>query len=76
MNLNLTGQTVAVFGAARGIGAAITQAFTQEGAVVHGFDRSGDPEAQFSGASLALGDVTVFDQVLGFADTLGTVDHV
>lgn len=76
MNLNLTGQTVAVFGAARGIGAAITQAFTQEGAVVHGFDRSADPEAQFSGASLALGDVTVFDQVLGFADTLGRVDHV
>jgi NAD(P)-dependent dehydrogenase (short-subunit alcohol dehydrogenase family) len=76
MNLHLSGQTVAVFGAARGIGAAISEAFTREGAVVHGFDRSADPEHRFPGESLVLGDVTAFDAVRGFANGLGDTDHV
>jgi 2-hydroxycyclohexanecarboxyl-CoA dehydrogenase len=76
MNLNLSGQTVAVFGAARGIGAAIAQEFTREGARVHGFDRAVDPDGLFSGEALVPGDVTVFEEVSRFSDALGGVDHV
>ena len=76
MELNLSGQTVVVFGAARGIGAAIAQAFVREGAVVHGFDRALDPDNAFPGKSLFLGDVTQFDAVRAFSDGLGDVDHV
>ena len=76
MNLNLSGQKVAVFGAARGIGMAIAREFSQEGAVVHGFDRSADPANGFPGKSLALGDVTVLEEVRSFASEIGDVDHV
>jgi 2-hydroxycyclohexanecarboxyl-CoA dehydrogenase len=76
MNLHLSGQNVAVFGAARGIGMAIAQEFSREGAMVHGFDRSADPEKAFSGQSFTLGDVTVFAEVQHFADTVGDVEHV
>lgn len=76
MNLNLTGQTVAVFGGARGIGAAIARSFSQEGAIVYGFDRSADPENAFPGKSLSIGDVTVYTEVSTFGEELGIVDHV
>jgi 2-hydroxycyclohexanecarboxyl-CoA dehydrogenase len=76
MTLDLSGQKVAVFGAARGIGVAIAEEFSREGAVVHGFDRSADPQKGFPGESLALGDVTNFEEVSGFAEALGAVDHV
>lgn len=76
MDLNLRGKTVAVFGAARGIGAAIAAEFVRECAIVHGFDRSADPKQPFPGESLVLGDVTGFEGVNKFAQTLGDVDHV
>jgi NAD(P)-dependent dehydrogenase (short-subunit alcohol dehydrogenase family) len=76
MEMNLAGKNVAVFGAARGIGAAIVRAFVDERAVVHGFDRSADPKNPFAGASLMEGDVTVFEQVRGFAETISNPDHV
>ena len=76
MEMNLAGQNVAVFGAARGIGEAIVRAFVDERAVVHGFDRSADPKNPFAGASLVEGDVTVFEQVRGFAETISNPDHV
>jgi NAD(P)-dependent dehydrogenase (short-subunit alcohol dehydrogenase family) len=76
MEMKLAGQNVVVFGAARGIGAAIVRAFVEERAVVHGFDRSADPKNPFPGAALVEGDVTVFEQVRGFAETISNPDHV
>jgi len=76
MQLNLTGQTVAVFGAARGIGRAIAEEFIQEGCHVHGFDRDVPPTPLSSGALLIPGDVTAYDQVRAFTERIGEVDHV
>ena len=76
MEMNLEGKTVAVFGASRGIGAAIVSEFTRERAIVHGFDRSADSLHPFPGASLVLGDVTEFAQVCKFADSLDEAEHV
>lgn len=67
---------MAVFGAARGIGVAIAREFSKEGAVVHGFDRAGDGNSDFPGKCLVIGDVTIFEEVCGFANELGDVDHV
>jgi NAD(P)-dependent dehydrogenase (short-subunit alcohol dehydrogenase family) len=75
MELNLTGQKVAVFGAARGIGKAIAQSFLHEGCVVHGFDL--DPAGgQDAGVTMHYGDAGSYDRVQSFAKSLGPVDHV
>lgn len=75
MQLNLAGQTVAVFGAARGIGRAIAEEFIREGCQVHGFDRDQSPPlAQAS--RLITGDVTAYSDVRGFAEAIGEVDHI
>ncbi len=76
MQLNLTGQGVAVFGAARGIGRAIAEAFISEDCPVHGFDRDDTAPPLSSGTRLVKGDVTAYDQVRAFADRIGEVDHV
>ncbi len=76
MNLNLSGQRVAVFGAARGIGRAIAEAFIAEGCEVHGLDRDASAPRLSSGVGLNRGDVTVYDEVCGFAKQKGEVDHV
>ena len=70
MNLNLRGQSVAVFGAAKGIGKAIADGFVAEGCVVRGFDR--EPGADF----ITAGDVTSFEEVRAFAAGIDAVDHV
>ena len=70
MNLNLTNQHIAIFGSANGIGRAIADGFTSEGAVVHGFDRTA------SNADTIQGDVTKLDEVQAFADSLERVDHL
>jgi 2-hydroxycyclohexanecarboxyl-CoA dehydrogenase len=75
MELNLAGQTVAVFGAARGIGRAIAEEFIREGCQVHGFDRDNNSPLP-SGARLISGDVAAFNEVRAFADAIGDVDHV
>ena len=76
MQLDLTGQRVAVFGAARGIGRAIAEEFIKEGCQVHGFDREEATPPLPSGPRLIPGDVTAYDQVRAFADRIGEVDHV
>ncbi len=76
MKLDLTGQRVAVFGAARGIGRAIAEEFVREGSHVHGCDRDDAAPPLSSGSRLILGDVTVSDQMRAVADALGEVDHV
>ena len=75
MQLNLTGQMVAVFGAARGIGRAIADEFLREGCQVHGFDRDDNPP-QAAGSRLIAGDVINYGQVRAFAESIADVDHV
>lgn len=75
MQLNLTGQTVAVFGAARGIGRAIAEEFIREGCHVHGFDREVAPPLPSNG-HLVSGDVIAYNEVRSFAEKIGDVDHV
>lgn len=73
---DLQGQRVAVFGALRGIGRAIAEAFSAAGSEVVGFDLESpnDPAPVF--AHFVRGDVTQFDQVQEFARLTGHVDHV
>ena len=70
MNLNLAGQSVAVFGAARGIGRAIADGFVAEGCSVRGFDR--EKTADF----VTAGDVASYEAVKSFAGEFEAVDHV
>ena len=76
MQLNLTGQAVAVFGAARGIGRAIAEAFISEGCHLHGFDRDDTAPTLSAGFGVTKGDVTAYDEVRAFAERIGEVDHV
>lgn len=71
MDLNLKDQTVAVFGGASGIGAAISAGFAAEGCRVRGFDIQGD-----SARGIVAGDVCDYSSVRAFADSFSTVDHV
>jgi len=76
MQLHLDEQKVAVIGAANGIGRAIAEAFVAERCRVWAFDR--DPKAPPlpSGQGSVTGDVTRYEDVCAFADTVGDVDHV
>lgn len=77
MRIELTNQTVAVFGAARGIGRAIATGFASEGCRVFGFDREDSTEAGTAAAfPLVVGDVGNAGEVDAFAASLGAVDHV
>lgn len=70
MNLNLEGQSVAIFGAAKGIGKAIAEGFQREGCEVRGFDREAGDD------SLTQGDVADYAAVQRFAASFEQVDHV
>lgn len=71
MDLQLQGKTVAVFGAANGIGRAIASGFAAEGCLVPGFDRAASDDP-----AIVQGDVTDLDQVRRFTTTLPRLDHV
>lgn len=71
MQLNLTGQHVAVFGSSNGIGRAIAEGFADEGCRVRGFDRTASADIDTT-----PGDVTSLDAVQSFADGFEAVDHV
>jgi len=76
MQLNLEEQKVAVLGAAHGIGRAIAEAFAAERCRVWGFDRDPNPPPLPHAGTNVTGDVTRYDEVRAFADTIGDVDHV
>ena len=71
MQLNLTGQSVAVIGSSNGIGRAIAEGFVAEGCHVRGFDRVFHDEIETT-----VGDVTDYEQVKAFAAKFESVDHV
>ncbi len=77
MRIDVSGQKVVVFGAARGIGRAVADGFHAEQCRVVGFDRdpggTGESPAPYS---IVSGDVTSAEQLQQFAATLGEVDHV
>ena len=82
MNLGLAGQSVAIFGAARGLGYAIAEAFVAEGARTAVVDVS---PVVFASAEKLRGrgyvaDVLDFASIRACADAIradfGTVDHV
>lgn len=77
MQLNLTGQSVAVIGSSNGIGRAIAVGFLAEGCHVRGFDLAAPsgPDVP-AGIATTLGDVTSFDQLEAFAATFSSIDHV
>ena len=62
MDLNLSGQTVAIVGGAKGIGAAISAGFAAEGCRVCGFDVQGD-----AARNIVAGDVSDYASVRNFA---------
>lgn len=81
MKIDLTNQTVAVFGAARGIGRAIAEGFLQSAANVVGIDVvRGNTGSDQSAADLPFdclqGDVTCQDDLTRLAAELGPIDHL
>ena len=76
MHMNLSGRTVVIFGAARGIGRAMAEAFVAEGCHVHGFDRDTAVPPLAGGGTLSPCDVTLHAQVRAAAQAVPVVDHV
>jgi NAD(P)-dependent dehydrogenase (short-subunit alcohol dehydrogenase family) len=73
MNLGLAGSVVVVFGAARGIGAAIVQAFAAEAAQVAAIDRE---ESIVDLAGLPASAVGLVADVTDYASVRGTAEAV
>lgn len=76
MNLQLQGQTVAILGAAQGIGRAIAESFSAEGCRLGLFDRKADPAPPTGTVLFREGDVTRLEEVTSFAADLGPIDHL
>ncbi len=77
LNLNLDGQRVIVFGAARGIGRAIATRFAAEGCPVIGFDLELPTSvASDSKIEFVTGDVTDIGDIRSVADQQHEIQHV
>lgn len=77
MKIDLAGQTIAVFGATRGIGRAIADGFHAEQCRVFGFDRTGcNPDESEPPFPICEGDVTDSAAIEKFVRSVGTIDHV
>ena len=76
MKLDLKGQKVAVFGAAKGIGRAIAEEFAREGCRVIGFDCAPGAAAIVSEGDIHHGDVACYEEVHSFAQKHLDTDHV
>ena len=70
VNLNLKNQSIAIIGAARGIGRAIAEGFRSEGCLVRALDREANTNY------ITAGDVTDFEAMKAFAASFDQVDHV
>ncbi len=73
MELSLSGKTVAVIGAANGIGKAIADEFRSEGSHVVEFDREPAPVGE---VERMVGDVTDYASLRSFAERYDEVEHV
>ncbi|MCA1963496.1 MAG: SDR family oxidoreductase [Prosthecobacter sp.] len=71
MDLQLSGQHVAIFGSSQGIGRAIAQAFQREGCLVRGFDRVAG-----EGIETTVGDVASWSEVSAFAASFPRIHHM
>jgi 2-hydroxycyclohexanecarboxyl-CoA dehydrogenase len=76
MQLNLSGQKIAVFGAANGIGRAIAEAFINENCQVIGFDADKNASPLPGENPIIPGDVTNCDQLTAFAQQHPDTNHV
>ncbi|MGB7327343.1 MAG: SDR family oxidoreductase [Rubripirellula sp.] len=77
MITGLDGKIVCVFGAARGIGRAVTDAFASEGCKVFAADIDENiHEVNSSCVTGSIVDVTQIEQVEQFADSAGDVSHI
>ncbi len=78
MDLQLAGDAAVVFGAARGLGAAIAEAFVAEGARVALVDVSLEVFATAArlGSTGYVADVLDFDSIRACAESIGPVRHV
>jgi len=76
MLLNLDEQKVAVIGAANGIGRAIAEGFVAERCRVWTFDRDAKAAPLSGGHEGFAGDVTRYEDVRAFAESVGDTDHV
>lgn len=77
MEMNLSGQQVIVCGAARGIGRAIADSFSEEGCDVLGFDLlEPDPEPAGKGICWMVGDVANGQDTDRITAAMPEVDHV
>lgn len=76
MQLHLDEQKVAVIGAANGIGRAIAEGFVAERCRVWTFDRDASAAPLCGGHASVAGDVTRYEDVRAFADSVDDTDHV
>jgi len=80
MNLQLKDQTAVVFGAANGIGRAITEAFAAEGCKLCTFDRDDKADSLTAVNSSFIGDATNFSDVKAacsqFNKDCGAIRHI
>lgn len=76
MKLDLKGQKVIVFGAAKGIGRAIAEEFAREGCTVVGFDLEAETTPIAREGDIHRGNVANYEDVAAFAQQHRDTDHI